>query len=394
MIDKTAYQLPVPSSDDTLVKVGPGTPMGGLLRRYWQPVGISADASDVPRQIRVLCEDLILFRDRQGRPGLLYPRCAHRGTNLYYGRVEEAGIRCCYDGWMFDVRGHCVEQPCEPDSGGQHRARVRQPWYPLREEHGLLFAYMGPPEKMPALPVFPFMEGMADDEQIIADNTSIGSGGGAIVPCNWPQAFENVCDPFHVPILHGMISGLQFTDALSAMPVCEFDVTERGVRISQDRRLGDGRHFRRVTEAMVPNLRLVPHPRPDSFDACHKVGWVVPIDDTSHRIFSLVRGKKGSNPAWDLRQTFEGRTWHELSEAEHRTMPGDYEAQVGQGPITFHSQEHLATSDRGVVMLRRMLKQQIELTSRGDDPMNVTVGHNHVRVAIEAGNFILDESGG
>ena len=138
--------------DPTLTEVGAGTPMGELLRRYWHPVGLTGDASDTPRQVRVLGEDLILFRDKAGRAGLVHPHCAHRGASLYYGKVEERGIRCCYHGWLFDVHGHCLEQPCEPDLGARRRVTVRQPWYPVEERYGLVFAYLGPPDKKPVLP--------------------------------------------------------------------------------------------------------------------------------------------------------------------------------------------------------------------------------------------------
>ena len=126
----TAYAMRPSASRTELTEVGRGTPMGELLRRYWHPVGLAADATDTPRKVRALGEDLILFRDRHGRAGLLHARCCHRGTTLYYGKVEEDGIRCCYHGWKFDTEGHCLEQPCEPD-GGQFRDKVRQPWYPV-----------------------------------------------------------------------------------------------------------------------------------------------------------------------------------------------------------------------------------------------------------------------
>ena len=140
-----------------LTEVGPGTPMGELMRRYWHPVGLASHATATPREVRVLGEDLVLFRDKTGRPGLVQARCAHRGTTLYYGKVEERGIRCCYHGWLFDVEGHCLEQPCEPE-GGRLRDRVRQPWYPVQERYGLIFAYMGPPEKKPVLPRYECLE--------------------------------------------------------------------------------------------------------------------------------------------------------------------------------------------------------------------------------------------
>ncbi len=100
-----------------MTEVGAGTPLGEFMRRYWHPVALSDKVNDIPQKLRLLGEDLVIFRDRQGRPGLLHARCAHRGTTLYYGRVEENGIRCCYHGWLFDVEGRCLEQPCEADGG-------------------------------------------------------------------------------------------------------------------------------------------------------------------------------------------------------------------------------------------------------------------------------------
>ena len=128
--------------------------------------------------MRVLGEDLVLFRDRHARVGLLHARCCHRGTTLYYGKVEEDGIRCCYHGWKFDTEGHCLEQPCEPE-GGQFKDKVRQPWYPVEERYGLIFAYMGPAEKKPVLPRYECLEKMDDGEFVEADDTSIGGGGPA-----------------------------------------------------------------------------------------------------------------------------------------------------------------------------------------------------------------------
>jgi nitrite reductase/ring-hydroxylating ferredoxin subunit len=165
----TAYAMRPSASRTELTEVGRGTPMGELLRRYWHPIGLVAEATDIPRKVRVLGEDLILFRDRHGRVGLLHARCCHRGTTLYYGKVEEDGIRCCYHGWKFDTEGRCLEQPCEPD-GGQFRDKVRQPWYPVAERYGLIFAYMGPSEKMPVLPRYEALEKMDDGEFVEADD--------------------------------------------------------------------------------------------------------------------------------------------------------------------------------------------------------------------------------
>ncbi len=113
----TAYGRKVQSHDPILTEVGPGTPCGEFMRRYWHPVAVAENVTTRPQKVRILGEDLILFRDRKGRPGLLYPRCMHRGTTLFYGKVEDEGIRCCYHGWLFGVDGTCLDQPCEPEHG-------------------------------------------------------------------------------------------------------------------------------------------------------------------------------------------------------------------------------------------------------------------------------------
>lgn len=360
--------------------------MGELLRRYWHPIGLSADAAVRPRKLRVLGEELILFRDGAGRPGLLYPRCMHRGCSLYYGRTEERGIRCCYHGWLFDVEGRCLEQPCEPD-GGRALGRFRQPAYPVRERYGLIFAYLGPPERMPVLPRFDILESLAPDESLEADDSSIGSGGPQIVDCNWLQHFENVMDPFHVPILHGAFSGPQFTEKMSIMPKVTFSVTSRGVQSRQLRRLEDGSLHRRITEAILPAIRAVPNPRANAEGPCSLLGWVLPLDDTSFRIYSVGRVTRPGELA-AIRSRFNGRLWQELTSEEHRDMPGDYEAQTGQGPITLHSEEHLVSSDAGIALLRRLLQEQIRLVSAGADPLGVSFEAGRDLVQIDAGTSI------
>ena len=136
--------------DRDLVLCGPGTLGGELLRRYWQPVAMATEATQQPKLVRILDEELILFRNGKGEVGLLYPRCAHRGTTLLYGKVEECGIRCCYHGWMFDTQGYCIDTPCEPHSNAKDT--IRQPWYPVVEKFGILFTYMGPADRQPEFP--------------------------------------------------------------------------------------------------------------------------------------------------------------------------------------------------------------------------------------------------
>lgn len=372
-----------------LAQVGPGTPAGELMRRYWQPVALAKDATQTPKRVRVLGEDLVLFRDRQGRPGLLLERCAHRGASLYYGGVEDEGIRCCYHGWLFDTQGRCLEQPCEPE-GGLHRDRVRQPYYPLREYHGLLFAYMGPPDRKPAFPLYDVLEDCGPDEMVIADDSGLGSGGPALCDFNWLQHWENVMDPFHVPILHARFSGTQFVEEMAVIPEVTFSYRDYGVRSHQIRRLDDGRALVRITEVVFPNVRLVPSPKLTRTGPVHLITWVVPRDDTSFLNYTLAK-VRDPDEIRKNRSTFGGKHWAELTEEEHQRMPGDYEAQRSQGRIALHSDDILTTTDQGITMLRRMLAKQIRIVADGGDPVGVVRGQRETTFEVKAGQYLVDD---
>ena len=380
----TAYGLRLGEPFDHLARVGPGTPYGEVLRSYWQPVAKVEDATTRPLALRVLGEDLVLFRTRRGRAALLHPRCVHRGASLYYGGVEEDGIRCCYHGWVFDPEGHCLEQPCEPELG-LHRDRVRQPWYPVEEQYGLIWAYLGDPARKPLLPRYDTLEDLAPDEHLIVNDAGVGGGGPALLDFNWLQHWENVMDPFHVPILHARFSGFQFTPEMALLPEVAYEYTDRGVRSIQLRDLGDGRSLRRVTEVMFPNIRVVPSPKLSSGQT-NMLGWVVPLDDVNFKIFTLARDADPDFLA-KLRSTHEGRPWRELDEADHQRMPGDYEAQKSQGDISLHSEDHLTTTDQGVAMVRRMMAKQVKLVAQGGTPVGVAFDEADRLVRIEGGNY-------
>lgn len=382
----TAYGRPQHSSRLELAQVGPNTPMGELLRRYWHPIGLSKDATNVPAKVRVLGEDLILFRDLSGNVGLVYPHCAHRGTSLYYGKVEERGIRCCYHGWLFDAQGHCLEQPCEPQ-GGRARDKIRQPWYPVQEQYGLIWAYLGPAEKKPTLPRYEAFENLNPGEMLEANDRSIGGGGPVVIDCNWLQHYENLVDPFHVVVLHSTFSGTQFVEEMALAPQVTWDTVELGVRTTALRNMPDGKVFRRISQAGIPTLRVIPNPRVENYGKIDSLGWILPIDDGSFRIFMVGRVKEAGTLA-KMRSRQNGKLWEELTEAEHQKWPGDYEAMVSQGTIPRHSEEHLATSDRGIVMLRRYLQKQVEAVQRGEDPAGVSFDPDAAPVAFDAGNFL------
>lgn len=384
----TGYGRPRPTSLHQLTDVGAGTSMGELMRRYWHPVGLVGDATETPRSLRALGEDLVLFRTRDGQPGLVVARCAHRGTSLHYGKVEARGIRCCYHGWLFDVEGRCLEQPCEPDGGAQ-RERMRQPWYPVQERYGLIFAYMGPPERKPFLPRYDALETLDAGEVLEADDSSVGGGGPAVIPCNWLQHYENLMDTLHVPILHGSFSGVQFVEQMALMPQVTWEYTDKGVKAVSRRRLPDGKLFHRVSEAVLPTLRVIPSPRVGAYRRVETIGWVLPIDDTSFRIYTAGR-VTSAGEIGRMRSRLNGKLWDTLTPEEHQEFPGDYEAQVGQGAITAHSEENLVSSDKGVAMVRRMFKRQLDAIAEGRDPAGVVRDTDAPPVVLEAGNFLID----
>ena len=383
--DGCAYGRPPQHPNKLLTEVGAGTPLGELMRRYWHPVGLSAQLRDLPRKVRILGEDLILFRDRSGHAGLLYPRCMHRGTSLFYGRTEERGIRCCYHGWLFDVEGRCLDQPCEPD-GGRHRDAARQPWYPVEERYGFVFAYLGPPERKPVLPRYDNLENLAHGEKLWCSLGGFGSTGDAsleVVPYSWLHMNDNVMDPFHVQVLHSTFSVVQFVPQFALMPRVDFFYAEHGVCYTAVRRLDNGQEVDRISTWLMPNIMSVPDVqlRPGHSSG---ISWVVPVDD-SHYVQAMVsKIPEGVNFRGMM---FNGKTWSEMSPEEHQRTPGDYEAQAGQGPISLHSEEHLVTSDRGIMMQRRLLMQQMEIVAKGGDPVGVSFDPANALVKIRSGNF-------
>jgi len=389
---KTGYGRGPQRYNAAFTEVGPGTPCGEYLRRYWQPVAVSAEIGRRARQVKILGEELIVFRDGHGRPGLLHRRCAHRGTSLYYGRVEEQGIRCCYHGWLFDTEGRCLEQPCEPE-GGTRRDVIRQPWYPVRERYGLAFAFMGPPTKMPLLPRYDVLENVREPERLFVRSSVGATGYGDVlvsqpaVPYNWFQFYENNVDPYHVWILHSTISDFaQFAQALKVRPQVRFEREGDTSIIYHAYRQVDGRRMDRVGQCILPNVISIAPVNLDEGPA-RSVSWAVPVDDTSFLGFSVSAGQEMNREFDSVIMTPDGKTWSQMSEEEHQAYPGDFEAQASQGSITLHSEEHLLESDQGVVMLRRLILKQIAAVREGKDPSGVAFTEPDATIHISAGNF-------
>jgi len=378
--------------NERLTRVGPGTPAGELLRRYWQPVALSEELphGGAPMPVKILGEDLVLFRDNQGRPGLLGIHCAHRGADLSYGRVEDGGLRCIYHGWLYDIQGRCLDQPGEP-GGSAHRDSIRHRAYPCREIGDFVFTYMGPGEA-PLLPAF---------ENLLAP-TEHRFIRKYFQECSYLQGNEGNIDPIHLSFLHAQFDEsywsardrhlpIRGTESSSMamykqdrLPTLETEITNYGVRIFSTRRVGEGKQYVRVSNFVMPNLCAVPGPMgPDGFN----MNWHVPIDDTHHWKYMITfrRGKPLDRDK--ARQSFEAditsdyrlirnlgnRFQQDRQEMKSRTFSGmgpsfivhDAFATESQGPIQDRTRETLSSTDIVVVAARKLLMKAIKDVQEG-----------------------------
>ena len=268
------------AENDLLTRTNRGTPCGELMRRYWLPVALSEElpvGSNTALAVRLLGEDLVLFRDSSGRPGLLEIHCAHRGADLSYGRVEDGGLRCIYHGWLYDIRGRCIDQPGEV-SGGVHRDSICQAAYPCEEHSGTIFAYLGPDEP-PLFPKYEFLnvpEENAFSIKLFSD-------------CNYLQGNEGNLDLAHLSFLHynprhrqvESVSGedLNHRGVAPEMESYEAELTGHGIRSYKIRRLEDPEHYRLyMTEFVLPNLTAF-FGEQYGIERTYSVNWHVPIDD-------------------------------------------------------------------------------------------------------------------
>jgi phenylpropionate dioxygenase-like ring-hydroxylating dioxygenase large terminal subunit len=361
------FHREIPREDTELTRVGPGTPCGEYLRRFWQPVAFSHDLLDVPLAVRILGEELVVFRDKRGQVGVLELHCSHRGTSLEFGLVSERGIRCCYHGWLFDVTGRILETPGEP-ADSTLKERLCHGAYPAREAMGLVFAYMGPPDRRPELPVF---------DTLTLPGYRVVPGRKHVLPCNWLQIKENIMDTAHLAFLHTIVSGAQFTDSFGIIPQVEWLETPIGVVAVQSRRVADNIWIR-ISELMLPNVHQFPPTWengkvPKIQSRPMMMIWSVPLDDTTTMNIALVllaeTMEVDAQRFEAIKESF-GQTADRPYE-ERQRVPGDYDAQVGQRPIAIHALEHLASTDRGVLVVRKLLRQGIRDTKKGKDPRGV-----------------------
>ncbi len=383
--------------NDLVTRTGPGTPAGALLRRFWQPAALVEElAGRRPlKPVRLLGEDLVLFRDDRGRYGLIDRRCSHRGTDLAFGRLEDGGLRCCYHGWLFDVEGRCLEQPAEPE-GSRFHEKIRHPAYPCREVNGIVFAYLGPgtPPPLPDLDCF-----VAPREFTFAFK--------GFLECNWLQGLEGGIDPAHVSFLHRFFDddepegryGKQFREDVAGAgvplsriareyfrPRIEVEPTEYGLRIFALRALGAGRLHVRVTNLLFPNAIAI-----SLGDDMVITQWHVPIDDEHswwYDIFHSFRAPVDGEtmrrdrlqlytlPDYRPRRNRSNDYLYDPDEQRARTYTGmgldinthDTFAQESPGPIHDRTREHLGYTDRAITAYRTLLLRALRELQGGAAP--------------------------
>lgn len=382
-------------ANDRLTRIGSGTPMGELLRRYWLPVRPLAQLlEEQVLPVRILGEDLVLFRTLDGDLGLVAERCPHRMTQLKYGYPDRPGLRCCYHGWMFAPSGQCLDTPLEaPNSTLKERIKIKS--YPVKEMGGLVWTYMGP-EPIPLLPPW---------DLFVVPN-AIRQIGVMELPCNWLQAQENTGDPTHSAILHGSYykyilnkQGEPATDALAArMKLAEgieslwVEPTCYGLRkgIKYSQAFGAPRDFSSEhSTAIFPFFTQTGGPG----QVRQEIQIRVPIDDTNtyHINYGCFLGLNGiTAPEQRIIPWYEVPLYHEDgSPVLDCILCQDAHAWIAQGPITDRTKEHLGRTDAPVVFLRKQFEEQLQALEAGRDPMNVFRDPDSMSASLHGGKWAV-----
>ncbi len=369
------------AENELLTKTGPGTPAGDLLRRFWQPVALSEELplGGAPLPIRVMSEDLVLFRDNSGQPGLLGIHCAHRGADLSYGRIEDGGLRCIYHGWLYDRAGGCLEQPGEP-AGSTFHERIRQTAYPCQEVAGYVFSYMGPGEP-PLLPNYEFLSASAERHYTAKRMNE----------CNFLQALEGTYDPQHLGFLHLIFTAkddpVQGYLATDQAPTIEVEETENGVCAMRRLRISESEYYVKSNKYVLPNTSVAA-----ATASGYTFHWYVPIDDERCYIYDAVFSRdvplnrdrlQGSRSERDqnyrLLRNRDNRYLQDRAEMKTTTFSGlglSFNAQdacviEGAGTIQDRTQEHLGYTDKGIIAARKVYLKAIRDVQEGADPATI-----------------------
>jgi len=393
--------------NELLTQTGPGAPTGDLFRRYWIPALLAEELPEndaPPVRVKILSERLIAFRDTEGRYGLIDEFCAHRGVSLWFGRVEECGLRCAYHGWKYDVTGQCVEVPSEPENSN-FSSKVKLTGYPLVKVGDILWTHLGDPESRPGPPEFEFAHVPA--EQTYTSKRWQES--------NWLQALEGGIDSSHVAWLHS--GGLKSDPLFKGTKGNEysmgdlrpfFEVAEHdgGLFVGARRNAEDGKYYWRITPWVMPSFTLVP-PRGDH--PVHGHFWV-PIDDENcwvytfdyHPVRALTPEERQAmkdghgvhsrnipgtyrpqeNKDVDYLMDREAQKRGEMFSGIRGIAQQDASLQESMGPVVDRTKERLVSSDTGIIKARQKLRKAVEaLRDEGVTPPGVDPAHHRVRSA-------------
>jgi len=365
------YEQAKPVGDDQEIShTDFSTPCGEYLRRYWHPVALTSEVSTTPLQIKILGEDLVIFKTTKNKIGLVHKNCPHRRASLVYGKCETNGIRCCYHGWLFSTDGEILETPGEDPESKQAklvREKFKLGAYPIKELNGIIFAYMGPPEKTPEFPHYDAYETHYTKRSPYKINYN----------CNWIQVLDAIMDPVHTSFLHGQSSGIQFSEGFAEVGEIEF--FERGTQyLGANIRRIDDNVWVRVNELILPNFTqagsafAADGTKTKYFGRSSFTRWVVPVDD--HHCVAIAWanfGERGDPVEYDNKEGYErieaGETVDRTFE-EKQKNPGDAEAAEGMGSISLHKGEHLMPTDHGIMAYRRHIRKSIKSLQEGIDP--------------------------
>ena len=370
------------SENELFTRVGPGTPAGQWLRRFWHPIAISdrwdgiktlwnceeqfffrgrmgtagqfgqelGTFAGTPTAVRILGEDLVLFRDGSGRLGLLGLNCPHRRASLAYGRVRDEGLECFYHGWLFDVEGRCLVQPAEP-AGSGFKEKVRHTAYQVREMGGFIWAYMGPGEP----PILPKLDVVARDDGIRACENF------ALWPANYFQILENSPDTTHTGILHARREGERSDIWGRDIPETAWEEDEFGIRCLQRRP-----NYDRYTHILLPTTNRLPQPWPGGQFKWPRGSAIfrTPVDDTHTLVLSAVFVPFVDGRAPDI----PPGTRIDITDQLHNHRLQDYQAIASQGEVYDRTREMLGAADAGIILLRKLIREGIEAVQRGEDP--------------------------
>ncbi|MEI6302515.1 MAG: Rieske 2Fe-2S domain-containing protein [Betaproteobacteria bacterium] len=404
------------ADNELLTRTGPGTGMGDYFRRFWQPVALASEIATpdgTPLRVKVLGEELLAFRDSAGRVGLVDPRCAHRGADLFFGRNEEGGLRCIYHGWKYTVDGNCVELPNVP-AGSSYHGKTAITAYPVHEFGDMVWAYMGPPGHMPAEPPQLEMGLLPASHRYVTKR---------LQQCNWAQSMEGALDTAHFSFLHMPAPALAKNDTMTAAadesrirwlrndPLPQFTILDHdaGFVIGGARRADGNDLYWRITQFMLPAHSVTPSAMPG--ETYYGYTWV-PIDDVSCWIYvyawhpeqalgaderaRYARGGFGQfaelGPGYVPLRNRDNDYLIDREEQKLRSFTGvrgiaeqDAMAQDSQGLIVDRTREHLSPTDIAIVRFRRIMLDGAKALAGGSGP---AAASNHQSFCVRAGGAI------